>query len=53
VRFLLVAENPEALAHQAAEVHGAEWVDWEEALLRVGEGPTRRLFLKAKRLSAG
>lgn len=48
VRFLLVAENPEALAHDPAESHGARWLDWDEALARADEPALRRLLEKAR-----
>lgn len=48
VRFLIVAQNPEALAPDASESHGAQWLTWEEALTRADEAPLRRLFAKAR-----
>jgi 8-oxo-dGTP pyrophosphatase MutT (NUDIX family) len=48
VRFLLVAENPEALAHDPKESTGAQWLSWEEALKRADEAPLRRLLQKAR-----
>ena len=49
VRFLVVAENPEALAHDPNESHGARWMGWDEALALADEPALRRLLLKAKR----
>ena len=49
VRFLVVAENPEALAHDPNESHGAQWLSWDEALGRADEAPLRRMLEKARR----
>lgn len=51
VRFLVVAENPEALAHDPAESFGAQWLPWDEALARADEAPLRRLLEKARRVA--
>jgi 8-oxo-dGTP pyrophosphatase MutT (NUDIX family) len=48
VRYLVVAEDPEALAHDPAESTGAQWLTWEEALARADEAPLRRLLEKAR-----
>lgn len=48
VRFLVVAKNPDALAHDPNESHGAQWLTWEEALARADEAPLKRLLLKAR-----
>jgi 8-oxo-dGTP pyrophosphatase MutT (NUDIX family) len=48
VRFLLIAEDPEALRHDPAESFGAQWLTWEEALERADEPPLRRLLEKAR-----
>lgn len=48
VRFLVVAENPEALAHDPGESSGAQWLTWDEALARADEAPLRRLLEKAR-----
>ena len=48
VRYLLVAEDPEALAHDQAESLGAQWLGWDEALARADEEPLRRLLRKAR-----
>lgn len=48
VRYLVVASNPEALAHDAAESHGAQWLSWDEALARADEAPLRRMLEKAR-----
>jgi 8-oxo-dGTP pyrophosphatase MutT (NUDIX family) len=49
VRFLVVAENPDALAHDPAESSGAQWLSWDEALSRADESALRRLLEKARR----
>lgn len=49
VRFLVVAEDPEALAHDPHESHGARWMGWDEALALADEPALRRLLLKARR----
>ncbi|MBU8899011.1 NUDIX hydrolase [Corallococcus sp. M34] len=51
VRFLFVADNPEALAHDPAESFGAQWLTWDEALARADEAPLRRLLEKARRIA--
>jgi len=51
VRYLVVAANPEALAHDPNESHGAQWLSWEDALARADEAPLRRMLEKARRLS--
>ena len=48
VRFLLVAENPEALVHDPAESTGVQWLTWDEALARADEAPLRRMLEKAR-----
>lgn len=48
VRYLVVAKNPEALAHDPNESHGAQWLSWDEALARADEAPLRRLLEKAR-----
>jgi 8-oxo-dGTP pyrophosphatase MutT (NUDIX family) len=48
VRFLLIAEDPEALAHDPEESSGAQWLDWPAALERADEPPLRRLLEKAR-----
>ncbi|MEN9799299.1 MAG: hypothetical protein RL653_2995 [Pseudomonadota bacterium] len=48
VRFLVVAENPEALAHDPSESFGARWLPWDEALAAADEPPLRRLLEKAR-----
>ena len=48
VRFLVVAADAGALAHDAAESSGAAWLTWEEALARADEAPLRRLLEKAR-----
>ncbi len=50
VRFLVVAKNPEALAHDPNESHGAQWLGWEEALGRADEAPLRRMLEKARQV---
>jgi 8-oxo-dGTP pyrophosphatase MutT (NUDIX family) len=51
VRFLVVAENPEALAHDPAESHGARWMPWDEALRHADEPALVRLLLKARAIA--
>lgn len=51
VRYLVVAQNPEALAHDPHESHGAQWLTWDEALARADEAPLRRMLEKARSLS--
>jgi 8-oxo-dGTP pyrophosphatase MutT (NUDIX family) len=48
VRFLVVANTPEALAHDPNEAHGAQWLTWPEAIERADEAPLRRLLAKAR-----
>jgi 8-oxo-dGTP pyrophosphatase MutT (NUDIX family) len=48
VRYLVVANNPDALTHDSHESHSAQWVSWEEALARTDEAPLRRMFEKAR-----
>lgn len=48
VRYLVVAKNPEALAHDPNESNGAQWLTWDEALARADEAPLRRLLEKAR-----
>lgn len=52
VRFLVVATNPEALAHDPNEAHGAQWLTWEDALARADEAPLRRLLSKARAIAS-
>lgn len=52
VRFLVVARNPEAMAHDPNESHGAQWLSWEDALTRADEEPLRRLLRKARAIAA-
>ena len=48
VRYLVVAQKPEALAHDPAESHAAQWLSWDEALARADEAPLKRMLLKAR-----
>lgn len=48
VRYLVVAEDPESLAHDPGESSGAQWLTWDEALARADEAPLRRLMEKAR-----
>ncbi|RKH27690.1 NUDIX domain-containing protein [Corallococcus praedator] len=48
VRYLVVAEDPEALAHDPAESFGIQWLSWDEALARADEAPLRRMLQKAR-----
>ena len=50
VRFLIVADNPEALAHDPAESFGAQWLGWDEALARADDEGLKRMLRKARRL---
>jgi 8-oxo-dGTP pyrophosphatase MutT (NUDIX family) len=47
LRFLVVAAGE--LAPDAAEVHAAEWVGWEDASARIEEPALRRALTKARR----
>lgn len=49
VRYLVVAKDPAALAHDPNESHGARWLTWAEALRRADEAPLARLLEKARR----
>lgn len=53
VRYLVVADDPEALAHDPNESHGARWVSWDEALALADEPALKRLLRKARRAAAG
>ncbi|MBM4380732.1 MAG: NUDIX hydrolase [Deltaproteobacteria bacterium] len=53
VRYLVVAENPEALAHHPAESFGARWLTWDEALAAADEPPLRRMLEKARACAQG
>jgi 8-oxo-dGTP pyrophosphatase MutT (NUDIX family) len=53
VRYLVIAKNPEALAHDPNESHGAQWLTWDEALQRADEAPLVRLLQKAKSIAQG
>jgi 8-oxo-dGTP pyrophosphatase MutT (NUDIX family) len=53
VRYLVVAEDPEALVHDPGESFGAQWLTWDEALARVDEAPLRRLMEKARAVVRG
>lgn len=46
LRFLVVASG--ALAPDAAEVHAAEWLTWDEAFGRIEEPALRRALTKAR-----
>ena len=52
VRYLVIAENPQALRHDPAESHGAQWLSWEEALERADEAPLKRMLIKARQAIA-
>jgi 8-oxo-dGTP pyrophosphatase MutT (NUDIX family) len=52
VRFLLVADDADALAPAPGEVLGSRWVPFVEALELVGEHPLRRAIRKAQALLA-
>lgn len=49
VRYLLVAEDPDALRADAEETSGAQWLTFDEALARADEAPLRRLLMKGRR----
>jgi len=51
VRYLAVAEHPDALKHDPTESHGAQWLSWDDALARADEAPLRRLLEKARALA--
>lgn len=53
VRFLAVAENPDALAAQEEETLGARWFSFSEALRMADEEPLRRMLLKALHVCEG
>ncbi len=48
VRYLVIATNPDALAHDPNESHGAQWLSWEDAIARADEAPLRRMLEKAR-----
>ncbi|MEW5741631.1 MAG: NUDIX hydrolase [Myxococcota bacterium] len=48
VRYLVVAKDADALAHDPNESHGAQWLSWDEALRRADEAPLVRLLAKAR-----
>lgn len=51
VRYVVVAANPESLAHDSAESHGAQWLSWDDALKRADETPLQRMLEKARSIS--
>ena len=51
VRYLVLAEDPERLAHNPEESTGAQWLSWDEALARADEAPLRRMLEKARKLA--
>lgn len=53
VRYLVVAANPDALAFDPHESHGAQWLSWDDALARADEAPLRRLLGKARQFAQG
>lgn len=53
VRYLVVAANPDALAFDPNESHGAQWLSWDDALARADEAPLRRLLGKARQFAQG
>lgn len=48
VRFLVVAKDPAALAHDPLESAGAQWLSFDEALARADEPALVRLLEKAR-----
>jgi len=53
IRYLIIAEDPQALAHDPNESFGAQWLGWTEALERADEAPLRRLLDKARVAARG
>lgn len=53
VRFLLVAENPEALAYDAQESEGARWLEFEQALEWADDVSLKRLLRKGREFLSG
>ena len=51
VRYLVVANNPDALKHDPNESHGAQWLSWDDALARADEPALKRLLTKARDVS--
>jgi 8-oxo-dGTP pyrophosphatase MutT (NUDIX family) len=49
VRYLVIAENPEALAADPSESSAVQWLSWDEALRHAAEAASRRLLMKARR----
>ena len=52
VRYLFVALDAEALSHDPAESHGAQWLSWDEALAKADEPAMKRLLTKGKAWAA-
>jgi len=50
LRFVVVAQNPEAMSFDPSESLGARWVSFEEALSIIDEAPLRRLIQKGQKL---
>jgi len=48
VRYLAVAEDPGALAHDEGESRGAEWLSWGDAIARADDLALKRLLSKAR-----
>jgi 8-oxo-dGTP pyrophosphatase MutT (NUDIX family) len=48
VRYLVRAENPDALSHDPNESAAAQWLTWDEAWQRANEAPLQRLLAKAR-----
>lgn len=53
VRFLMVAEDADRLAHDPTESHGAAWLTFDEALARADEPAFVRMLQKARTLAKG
>jgi 8-oxo-dGTP pyrophosphatase MutT (NUDIX family) len=51
VRFLVVAHDPEKLAHDPGESHAARFMPWEEALRHVDDPALVRLLRKARAIA--
>lgn len=53
LRFLLIAQDPEELVHQAEEAHDARWFTWLDALSLSSESAMERMLTKARKVSEG
>lgn len=48
VRYLAVAEDPGAMAHDEGESRAAQWLPWEDAIARADDLALKRLLSKAR-----